>query len=114
MDSDDERSQALCNVRSAPGRPLEVVVQLNEKSLSMEVDTGAAVSLVSETTYHNLFGDLPLTPSSVQLHTYSGEALPVLGETKVKVQYQDQVAQLQLIVVRGSGPSLFGRNWLSV
>ena len=44
VDSDDERSQALCTVRSAPGRPLEVVVQLNDKSLSMEVDTGSSVT----------------------------------------------------------------------
>ena len=84
-------------------------MQLNDKSL--EVDTGS-----SDVTgiRGNLFGDLPLTKSTVQLHTYFGEALPVLGELKVKVQYQDQEAQLQLIVERGSGPSLFGQNWLSV
>ena len=43
------------------------------------------------------------------MYMYTVEALPVLGEMKVKkVQYQDQEDQLQLIVVRGSRPSLFG------
>ena len=37
-----------------------------------------------------------------------------LAEHSRKYAVGDQEAQLQLIVVQGSGPSLFGRNWLSV
>ena len=34
------------------------------------------------------------------------------GEAQVTVTYHDQVATLPLLVVQGSGPLLFGRNWL--
>ena len=34
------------------------------------------------------------------------------GVIKVEVQYKDQCEQLQLVVARGNGPSLFGRDWL--
>ena len=49
---------------------------------------------------------------SPKLKTYSGEQLSVKGVIKVEVQYKDQCEQLQLVVARGNGPSLFGRDWL--
>ena len=35
------------------------------------------------------------------------------GAIEVDVSYQDQKAQLNLLVVTGNGPSLMGRDWLS-
>ena len=79
----------------------------------MEVDTGASLSIVSEHTYNELFLVLgPLTPSNVNLVTYTGEKLKVLGSLNVQVQYNSQCLTLPLLVVQGTGPSLLGRNWL--
>ena len=51
----------------------------------MEVDTGAAVSVVSEDTYKKLFFNLPLKRASVCLKTFTGEQIPILGEIAVEV-----------------------------
>ena len=48
----------------------------------------------------------------VQLQTYSGESLTLVGETDMKVRYGQQVASLPLIIVKGKSPNLFGRNWM--
>ena len=93
---------------------LLVDVQLEGKPLRMEVDTGAAVSLVSEETYWSLFPMVQLQSSMTKLRTYSGEPLTVLGQQEVKVQHGEQTAKLPLLVVQGKGPSLLGRNWLQV
>jgi len=79
----------------------------------MEMDTGSAVTLVSEHTFKNKWSDTPLQTSSVKLCTYSNESLQVLEQIEANVQYNKQKAQLLLIVVEGNGPSLFGRDWLS-
>ena len=65
-------------------KPLEVDLQLEGKPLRMEVDTGAAVSLVSEETYRSLFPTVPLQSSMTKLRTYSGEPLTVLGQQEGK------------------------------
>ena len=79
----------------------------------MELDTGASLSLISEETYKSTFGDsLQLNPSSIILHTYSGEPISVLGAVDVPVSYNSQSASVPLIVVKGKGHSLFGHNWL--
>ena len=46
-------------------RPLHAEVKLNEKSVHMEVDTGAAVSLISQSKLRALFPDLPIMKSNV-------------------------------------------------
>ena len=78
----------------------------------MEVDTGAAVSIISENTQKRMFPEATLHPTSVLLKTYSGERLAVIGELQTQIHYKDQTKVLNLLVVEGDGPSLLGRDWL--
>lgn len=55
-----------------------------------------------------------LSPSGISLHSYSGESIPVVGTIVVVVNYGGQVATLPLLVVKGDGPSLVGRNWQEI
>ena len=93
-------------------QPLEVSVIVENRSIVMEVDTGAALSLVPEASYKEFWPDKALESSSSKLCSYSGDSIPVLGSLDVSIQYKDQITNLPLLVVEGSGPSLFGRNWL--
>ena len=79
----------------------------------MEIDTGAAVSLISDKTRRCLFPDAVVQPSHASLRTYSGEVIPVVGQLTVDVLHNTQHASLPLVVVEGEGPTLLGRNWLS-
>lgn len=94
--------------------PLYVHVGLNDTPVSMELDTGAAASIMNELMYNRLWGPevLPLSESIHKLHTYTGQQIQVLGECTVTVKHKDRSANLPLLIVAGDGPILFGRNWL--
>ena len=82
----------------------------------MDIDTGAAVSLISETVYKRLLqtgGTIAMGPSNTKLRTYTGEHIVVLGKATVTVKYKEQTKQLPLHIVGGNGPSLMGRDWLA-
>ena len=53
-----------------------------------------------------------MEPSLLQLQTYTGERLGVIGQIQVTVRHHAQEKQLALHIVSGSGPSLLGRDWL--
>ena len=80
----------------------------------MEIDTGATVSVISMDTYKRLFPNTSLSVSTLHLKIYTGEPMPVAGELDVEVRYGSKVCTLSLTVhvVEGSGPSLFGCDWL--
>ena len=92
--------------------PITVDMVVNGKTLSMELDTGAAVSIISEQTRRSTFPDTPLRKSTSVLRTYTGEPMTVVGEMEVQVNYGAQSHNLLLLVVAGKGPSLVGRDWL--
>ena len=46
------------------------------------------------------------------LHSYSGECIPVVGSVDVSINYKGKAITLPLVIMRGVGPSLLGRNWL--
>ena len=110
--STDPFSFSLYNLGSGKNG-IEIPVQLNGTNLLMELDTGAGVSILSEETFNKHFIGIPLRPSSIRLHTFTGHPVQVASQFNVHLKYQDQSATLPLLVVEGSGPSLFGRDWLT-
>ena len=92
----------------------------NGVQTSMEVDTGAAATIINEETYKSIIeGNLvknrqQLETAKVKLQTYTGELVKVIGTLNVIVKYEKQEVELQTLVVEGSGPNVLGRDWLRV
>ena len=95
--------------------PMQVKLTVSDAEIPMEVDTGAALSIISDDTYRSVWAsdDAPLLkPCTACLKTYTDDIIPVKGALDVQVTHRDTSKQLSLIVVEGSGPSLMGRDWL--
>ena len=92
--------------------PIMVSVWLNGQKLEMEVDTGAAFSVISEANRQAVFPNQTLHPSDLVLKAYTDKYMKVKGTLNMRVTYGDQKQKLVLVVVEGNGPSLLGRNWL--
>ena len=99
-------------VTRTTAEPIMVPLTLNGQVLQMEVDTGAALSLISDATCQALFPREKLHPTKIILKTYTDDPLEVKEKLHMHVQYGDQKEKLALVVVGGNGPSLLGRNWL--
>ena len=70
-----------------------VPIGVNGAQISIEVDTGASVSIISQNLQHTkvIRKQAPsLFPSKVKLQTYRGEQLPILGVTDVTDLYERQ------------------------
>ena len=88
---------------------VETTVEVDGKPVRFEVDTGAAVSVMSKQLFCKLWPRRKVDKSQQKLKTYTGEAIPVVGEVTVAVKEE----KLPLIIVQGSSKPLLGRNWLS-
>ena len=109
-----DREHSLYSLPEPKGSPsYQVTLEMSGQPISMEIDTGASLSLISESTYKSRWPTKRLLPTMAKLRTYSGETLPVLGTMQVQVCHNHQLVDLSLVVVRGDGPSLLGRDWLS-
>lgn len=113
-DSDTEndmRGLYMCGV-SDYQPPITTEVIINGAPLKMEVDSGAARTVISKLTYQEMWHiPPPLTRTEVKLVTVTRQALDVLGAVYVRVQIGDKEAQCELLVVAQNVPSLLGRNW---
>ena len=106
---------SLFAVRNQRCDPILRDVCINQVPLKMELDTGAAVSVITQRTYQKIAQQnhfQPLQHSDLKLKSYSGETIPVLGQVPVVVKHRQQECELFVHVVDGEGPDLMGRDWL--
>ncbi len=90
-------------------------ISINVTPIDMEVDTGASLSIISEATYADLQSQgktSPLVDTDIVLRTYTGEEVRPEGSLELTVSYEGRKFKLPLLVVKGKGPALLGRNWL--
>nr|XP_023665672.1 LOW QUALITY PROTEIN: uncharacterized protein K02A2.6-like [Paramormyrops kingsleyae] len=97
-----------------PPMPYYTTVAVNGRNIKFEIDSGATASVISEDTYKKTWGSKqpPLCPSKLKLRTYTGQPIPLLGVLQVVIAAGSQSAEGRLVVVKGTGPSLLGRDWL--
>ena len=100
------------SMRSERINKITVKPQIDGKAVEMEVDTGAAATLIPIDKFRQHFGDVKLDPPRSTLKTYSGETLSQAGCKEVNVTYNGQNRKLTLCVVNSTGPILLGRDWL--
>ena len=113
VDDSADQSYTMFNMPSTRTKPIQTSVNVEKQDIQMEVDTGAALSIISERVYKT-FSPVPtLQPTQAKLCTYTGENIQVLGSITVLVCHNQQRKHLPLLVVSGEGPSLLGRDWLA-
>lgn len=83
--------------------------------VDFEVDFGAAGTLLIENVFEARWSKQPpaLNNADIQLCTWSGASLSVLGLATMTVRCQDSVCDLPLLVVQGDRASLLGRKWFA-
>ncbi|XP_038064854.1 uncharacterized protein LOC119735219 [Patiria miniata] len=101
-----------CSTDRQGMKAIKVTMSVDNNDLVMKVDTGAALSLVSEQTFKSRWPNANLQKTKLKLRTYIGEQVSVLGNFNVEVDYNARMFNLPLLVVKGDGPNLLGRNWL--
>ncbi|XP_062502906.1 uncharacterized protein LOC134179903 [Corticium candelabrum] len=110
VEEDDEVSMiyTLTDKQSSP----KVTVEVAGALVTMDVDTGASMTMIPAYIYKRFLTHVKLQKSRVKLQTYSGERLTVRG--KASIRYGNQTAREKMVVVEVQNkPAVLGRNWLS-
>ena len=83
-------------------------MKVNGVPLEMEIDTGAAVSIVSEATWVEKLNKPTLKPCPLVLKGYPDNELHIMGCCDVQVQARETIKQLELIVCKEMGCLCWG------
>lgn len=95
VDSDSDLGLYAVSQKGKYSR-ISVVPTVNGKKMEMELDTGAAVSLIPWELYKQKLYKIPLQSTDIMLRTYTGEPLAPEGVIKVQVALNKQNAVLPL------------------
>ena len=104
---------SLYEVKSG-GKYGEITVNasVENQEMTFALDTASAVSIIGEDDYRRYFPDFKLREAQINLKSYTGHKVDLLGEINIHVKYGNQEKQLPLVIAKGLRTPLFGRTWL--
>ena len=113
-EENEPTTYSLFTVHSELQDAMTVELTMNGIPVTLELDTGAALTLINRETYHRIAtSSQPLEKTKVKLKTYTGETIELLGAANFKVVYSGIEEELLTYVVDGEGPNLMGRDWIN-
>ena len=82
--------------------------------VTMEIDTGASISIINYNTYLKLSrkSRISLVASNVMLRGYSGNVMKARGKFEGVFEYEDLKLKYYFVVVDGARPNLSGHDIL--
>ena len=113
-----DSSDTLCNIlpiyniQSESHEPLIINVRVNEHPLSLELDTGSAVTVIDMNTLHSILPEERIVPTKAVFRAYNHGVIHPKGELDVNVEYKNRMRTLKLYVVNGTHTPLLGRDWI--
>lgn len=103
-DSEDALgSLELFSLSEKDKQAIWLMPELNDQVVKMELDTGSAVSVMSESDYKVFFSKEKLNLSSIFLKTYTGKKVRPRGVLPVTVEYNSQKEILNLYILPNRG-----------
>lgn len=94
-------------------KPVSMSLLVEGHNVIMEIDTGSAISCISETTYNKYFKSKRIETCDTILKFYDGSKIKPIGIIRTRVKYQGICKTLELFVIKGGTTSLLGRHWLT-
>lgn len=89
-------------------------IEINDKVVSMEVDTDTYFTVVSEKCIDKYFKDCKIDKPSTSLVNYEQNPIKPLGQLEyLKVRLNETNRNLNCFVLRGNGQPLIERQWLA-
>ena len=109
------------NTVSSTTPPIIVRVKCDGNMIDFELDTGASHTIISETLFEKYWSkDILQSDENLLLSSYTGNKITVLGKFYTSALYlpkssscESETFHLPVIVIKGGGKPLLGRNWLS-
>ena len=82
----------------------------------MQYDAGAAFSMINQATYRMIKerSKKTLQPAAVNLMTYTGEVIGILGSFQAEIKYDESKEMLQVLMIKGQGPNLMSPDSLGM
>jgi len=87
-------------------------LEIEGKKVEFELDSGAAVTVMSESEATKLFPTATIHNTKLRLISFCGRALGCKGYITVRVKYNSTVKKLNIYLISGSRKPLLGREWI--
>ncbi|XP_073967332.1 uncharacterized protein [Choristoneura fumiferana] len=110
----DDDDGKLYNIRSLRGEPMVESVTIRGAKFKFEIDSGSAVTVISQNTYDKSFSDIPLLPANKKLQSYTGDKIKCIGMIPLPIAFAGMTHSLNVHVVCDGGPPLLGRDFISL
>lgn len=118
LDEEIYKQLFLGNVALKSSSAVNATLFINDKPVSFEVDSGAAVTCCSELFFNETFPNLKCTKFEKELSVITGDKVIIVGNLSVRVKktIHSEQQNLQLVIVKTKKDftPLLGRNWLKI